>query len=149
MGLVGVFFAPFLHKNIFHLLINCVPFGILSMLVMVRPPADGPLILGVQLRRRGIYVYTLLTVMTMLFSGTLVWALGATGSNHVRARPPARARAAQAHGAFALQIGCSELVYSYFGYLVVSGLLNKSVRCVSAAVGLAVWLSARTAAGAQ
>lgn len=35
MGLIGIFFAPFLHRNIFHLLVNALPFAILSMLVLV------------------------------------------------------------------------------------------------------------------
>lgn len=93
MGFMGIFFAPFLHKNIFHLLMNCVPFGILSMLVLLRP--------------RGISTYFMLTGITILVAGTLVWALGSTGSNH---------------------IGSSELIFSYFGYLVVSGLFRKSIR---------------------
>lgn len=35
MGLIGIFFAPFLHKGFTHLLLNAIPFGILSMFVLV------------------------------------------------------------------------------------------------------------------
>jgi hypothetical protein len=30
MGLIGIFFAPFLHKNFFHLLFNVIPFSVLG-----------------------------------------------------------------------------------------------------------------------
>lgn len=35
MGLLGVLFAPFLHKGLGHWLVNAVPFFVLSMLVLV------------------------------------------------------------------------------------------------------------------
>lgn len=69
MGLVGVLFAPFLHKNLTHFLLNMVPFAVLGMLVL--------------LRRSGITKFFQLSAATAVVAGMLVWALGAHGSNHI------------------------------------------------------------------
>jgi len=93
MGLLGIFFAPFLHKGVAHFLVNMVPFGVLSILVL--------------LRKNGIAAYFVLTGLTIVLAGMLVWTLGAAGSNH---------------------IGSSGLIFSYFGYLIVSGIFRRSIR---------------------
>jgi len=103
MGLLGIFFAPFLHKGVAHFLVNMVPFGILSMLVL--------------LRKNGIAAYFVLTGLTIVLAGMLVWTLGAAGSNH---------------------IGSSGLIFSYFGYLIVSGVFRRSIR--DFVVGVVVFL---------
>jgi membrane associated rhomboid family serine protease len=92
-GLFGIFFAPFLHKGLSHLFVNCFPFAVLSLLVM--------------LRRNGISTYFVLSGITMLAAGTMVWTLGGSGSNH---------------------IGSSGMIFSYFGYLVVSGVVRRNLR---------------------
>lgn len=69
IGLRGIFFAPFLHGSMAHLLANMIPFAILGWLVMLRDSRH----------------FILVTAAAMLGSGLMAWLFGATGSVHVGA----------------------------------------------------------------
>lgn len=69
IGLRGIFFAPFLHGSLAHLLANMIPFALLGWLVMLR---DSRHLIGV-------------TAYAMLASGGMAWLLGAPNSVHVGA----------------------------------------------------------------
>lgn len=69
LGLRGIFFAPFLHANLNHLVANTIPFVLLGWLVMLRDPRH----------------FGRVTIAAMLGSGLLSWALGAPGSVHIGA----------------------------------------------------------------
>eukprot|EP01006_Ploeotia_vitrea_P054012 TRINITY_DN67836_c9_g6_i1.p1 TRINITY_DN67836_c9_g6~~TRINITY_DN67836_c9_g6_i1.p1 ORF type:complete len:250 (+),score=101.57 TRINITY_DN67836_c9_g6_i1:38-787(+) len=103
LGLLGVLSSPFLHNTIFHWLLNAVPFMLLGMLVM--------------LRKNGIATFVVLTILSMILGGTMVWVLGHSG-NH---------------------IGSSGLVFSYFGYLLVFGIVSMNLRDIF--VSLVVFLT--------
>ncbi len=68
-GLWGIFFAPFLHGSVEHLVANTVPLVILGWLVMLR---DSKHFLPV-------------TLLSMLGAGLCAWTLGAPGSVHIGA----------------------------------------------------------------
>ena len=69
VGLRGIFFAPFLHANLNHLLANTIPFAVLGWLVMLRDSRH----------------FVPVTLFSMLGAGLLSWALGAPGSVHIGA----------------------------------------------------------------
>jgi membrane associated rhomboid family serine protease len=69
VGLRGIVFAPLLHGNLSHLLLNSISFAILGWLVMLRDPRH----------------FTFVTAVSMLSSGLLAWLLGAPGFVHVGA----------------------------------------------------------------
>lgn len=69
IGLRGILFAPLLHGNLSHLIVNSVSFALLGWLVMLRDPRH----------------FTFVTAVSMLASGMLAWLLGAPGSVHVGA----------------------------------------------------------------
>jgi membrane associated rhomboid family serine protease len=69
IGLRGIFFAPFLHGSMAHLLANMIPFAILGWLVMLRDSRH----------------FILVTAAAMLGSGLMAWLFGAAGSVHVGA----------------------------------------------------------------
>ncbi len=68
-GFRGIFFAPFLHANMQHLIANTIPFLAMGWLVMLR---DARHFLPV-------------TLFAMLGSGLMAWLLGAPGSVHIGA----------------------------------------------------------------
>jgi membrane associated rhomboid family serine protease len=68
-GLVGIFFAPFLHGNFSHLFANTIPFVSLSWLVMLRNSSD----------------WIVVTLLGALGSGLGTWLIGAPNSTHIGA----------------------------------------------------------------
>jgi membrane associated rhomboid family serine protease len=68
-GLVGIFFAPFLHGGFGHLLANTVPFLILGFLVTARKRMD----------------FWVVAVGSALSAGVGTWLTGAPGSLHIGA----------------------------------------------------------------
>jgi membrane associated rhomboid family serine protease len=69
MGLLGIFFSPFLHADWEHLVANTIPFFILGWFVM----------LG------GITDFFIVTAFTALFSGLGIWMFGRPYTTHVGA----------------------------------------------------------------
>jgi membrane associated rhomboid family serine protease len=68
-GLLGIFFAPFLHGSFAHLIANTVPFLTLGFLVMLR----------------GLGTFIGVTLTIMVLGGLAVWLFGAGNSVHVGA----------------------------------------------------------------
>ena len=68
-GLRGIFFAPFLHGSLAHIMANSIPFVVLGWLVMLRDARH----------------FVPVTLAAMLGSGVLAWLLGAPGSVHIGA----------------------------------------------------------------
>ncbi len=68
-GLLGIFFAPFLHGSFAHLIANTVPFLTLGFLVMLR----------------GLGTFIGVTLTIMVLGGLAVWLFGASNSVHVGA----------------------------------------------------------------
>jgi membrane associated rhomboid family serine protease len=68
-GLLGIFFAPFLHGSMTHLLLNTVSFVVLGALVRFRHRNDFVVVTGVG----------------AITSGLGAWLLGAPGSVHIGA----------------------------------------------------------------
>jgi len=69
IGLRGIFFAPFLHGNLPHLIANTVHFLSLGWLTMLQETSD----------------FWRVTGITMLVGGLGVWLIGQTGSIHIGA----------------------------------------------------------------
>lgn len=69
LGLLGIFFAPFLHGSWNHLLDNTLPFMILGWFVMLRGTND----------------FYIISIFVALFSGLIIWLIGNTYSIHVGA----------------------------------------------------------------
>ena len=69
IGLRGIFFAPFLHGSLSHLVANSIPFVMLGWLVMLRDARH----------------FVPVTVGAMVVSGLMSWLLGAPGSVHIGA----------------------------------------------------------------
>jgi len=67
-GLVGIIFAPFLHPSPQSAFIDCAPFFLLSMLVM--------------LRVKGIQTFFVLVITNAILGGAIVWMLGRSDTNH-------------------------------------------------------------------
>ena len=68
-ALWGIFFMPFLHGGLPHLLANTIPFITLGWLVMLRDIRD----------------FWVVTVIGILTSGLGVWLIGASGTVHIGA----------------------------------------------------------------
>jgi membrane associated rhomboid family serine protease len=68
-GLVGIFFMPFLHNGLGHVLANTVPFVVLGWLVMLRRTAD----------------FFFVSIIVVLVSGLSIWLLGGTNTVHIGA----------------------------------------------------------------
>ena len=68
-GLVGIFFAPFLHGNFPHLIANTIPFVILGWFTMLQETRD----------------FFLVTAITMIVGGLGVWFFGQANSIHIGA----------------------------------------------------------------
>lgn len=68
-GLLGIFFAPFLHGGIGHLLANTLPFVLLGALTMTRKRMD----------------FWVVSFAGMLSSGLGAWLLGAPNTIHIGA----------------------------------------------------------------
>ncbi|MDY7049096.1 MAG: rhomboid family intramembrane serine protease [Microcystis panniformis WG22] len=69
IGLRGILFAPFLHRDFPHLIANTVPFLILGWLVMLQETSD----------------FFIVTGLTMLVGGLGVWLFAVPGSIHIGA----------------------------------------------------------------
>jgi len=69
IGLRGILFAPFLHRDFPHLIANTVPFLILGWLVMLQETSD----------------FFIVTGLTMLVGGLGVWLFAAPGDTHIGA----------------------------------------------------------------
>jgi len=89
--LLGIFSAPFLHGSWMHLMSNFFPFVIFSCLI------------GLQSLQR----FWLTFILSIIFTGLLVWLLGRGGSVH---------------------IGMSGVVYALWGYLIVYGFKKRQFR---------------------
>jgi membrane associated rhomboid family serine protease len=68
-GLLGIFFAPFLHGGFAHLVANTIPFFILGVLVAARRVRDF----------NEVFAYS------MIIGGAGVWLFGMPNSNHIGA----------------------------------------------------------------
>ncbi|HRX15951.1 MAG TPA: rhomboid family intramembrane serine protease [Spirochaetota bacterium] len=68
-GLIGIFFAPFLHANKVHLTSNTVPFLILGYLSM----------------RNGTGEFYSVFIVSMITSGLGTWIIGSSGTVHIGA----------------------------------------------------------------
>ncbi len=68
-GLVGIFFAPFLHGGFLHLIANTFPWIIAGGLIVATSLTD----------------FTVVTLVSCIVSGLGAWIFGATGSVHVGA----------------------------------------------------------------
>lgn len=88
-GIPGFFFAPFLHSDWGHLLSN----------------SFSLLILGAAILLTGWRDLTIVSVVSALTAGVVVWIIGKSGSNH---------------------IGASSIVFGYFGFLIASGYYQKT-----------------------
>ena len=98
-GLIGIFFAPFVHGSWNHLKNNTLPFLILGGLVLLRQPID----------------FIVVTMTIALFRGILGWLLGrvagVTEGRIVNVRT----------------VGLSGLIFGYAGFLVASFYFDRSI----------------------
>ncbi len=63
LGLLGIFFAPFLHANFNHLFYNTIPLLVLSDFLLVH----------------GLYYFFLITISIIILGGFLLWIFGKNG----------------------------------------------------------------------
>lgn len=96
-GLIGIFFAPFLHVGFAHVTSNSVPFLVMGWLLLIRGTGQFFLVVG------------LVTVM----EGMGVWLIGASNSVH---------------------LGASGVVFGFFGFLLVAGILERSLKSILSAL---------------
>lgn len=68
-GLTGIFFMPFLHNGLGHVLANTIPFVVMGWLVMLRRTAD----------------FFFVSIIVVLVSGLGIWLLGGTNTVHIGA----------------------------------------------------------------
>lgn len=101
IGLRGIFFAPFLHRGLGHLIANTIPLLTLGWLVMLRETRD----------------FFAVTFVTMLIGGLGTWLVGSPNSVHV---------------------GASSLIFGYFGYLLLRGYFERSVRAIAVSLVVGV-----------
>ena len=88
-GLWGILFMPLLHGGFGHLAANTVPFMVLGGLVLWRSARH----------------FLIVTIVTTLLTGLLLWLFGSSR---------------------AVYIGASGLVFGYFGFLVFRGYFERS-----------------------
>ncbi|MBW4576163.1 MAG: rhomboid family intramembrane serine protease [Aphanothece sp. CMT-3BRIN-NPC111] len=69
IGLRGILFAPFLHRDFGHLIANTIPFLTLGWLIMLRETRD----------------FFVVTAVTIFISGFGVWLFGAPNTIHIGA----------------------------------------------------------------
>jgi len=91
-GLVGIVTAPFLHGSLMHYFSNIVPLCIFSFLLL----------------QHGVVRFSLVTFVSIVLSGLLVWVFGRT----------------------AIHVGASGLIYGYFGYLLLAGWLSREIKLI-------------------
>ena len=91
-GLVGIVTAPFLHGSLMHYFSNIVPLCVFSFLLL----------------QHGAVRFSLVTVVSIVLSGILVWIFGRT----------------------AIHVGASGLIYGYFGYLLLAGWLSREIKLI-------------------
>ncbi|MEM9090407.1 MAG: rhomboid family intramembrane serine protease [Cyanobacteria bacterium P01_F01_bin.53] len=109
VGLLGIFFSPFLHRDLNHLMANTVPFLVLGWLVLLQdevttstqgelPSGDGR--------------FYAVTVVILLIGGLGTWFLGRQ----------------------AIHIGASGLIFGYIGFLLVSSYTGPTLVTVGFAL---------------
>ncbi len=100
-GLPGIVLCPFLHADLAHVVANTMPFLVLGWLVMLR----------------GLGEFFRVSLLTVAFSGLVVWLIGRSSTVHV---------------------GASSLIFGYLGYLMLRGYFDRSA--FSVAISLLVGL---------
>lgn len=100
-GLSGIVLAPFLHGSLGHVAANTMPFLVLAWLVLLRGWSE----------------LIKVSILTVAFSGLVVWLIGRSTTVH---------------------IGASSLIFGYLGYLILRGYFDRSAFSVfiSLLVGL-------------
>lgn len=106
IGLRGILFAPFLHGNLVHLLLNTVPFVILGWFVMLRRTSD----------------FFTVTAIVMLISGLGVWLFASPFTNHIGA-----SGVVFGYFGFLLSRGYFERSFGSIAMSIVVGLLYGSM----------------------
>jgi membrane associated rhomboid family serine protease len=101
-GLTGIVLAPFLHGSLAHVAANTMPFFVLGWLVLLR----------------GMKEFFKVSLLTVAFSGLIVWLLGRSTTVH---------------------IGASSLIFGYLGYLMLRGYFDRSA--FSVAISLLVGIT--------
>jgi membrane associated rhomboid family serine protease len=69
VGLRGIIFAPFLHRDFFHLIGNTIPFLTLGWLTMIQETSD----------------FYVVSIVTAIVGGLGVWLFGGAGTTHIGA----------------------------------------------------------------
>jgi membrane associated rhomboid family serine protease len=69
LGLIGIFFAPFLHGGFGHLIANTIPFVTLGWLTMIQRTSD----------------FYIVSLISAIVGGIGVWVFGAPNSVHIGA----------------------------------------------------------------
>jgi membrane associated rhomboid family serine protease len=100
-GFQGIFLAPLLHGNLRHLSTNTLPLITLGWFIMLRDVDD----------------FFIVTAVVWLVSGSGVWLLGSSRSNH---------------------IGASGLVFGYFGFLLLRGYFERNLISIAFSVLVAL-----------
>ncbi len=96
-SLPAIVYAPLLHGGFSHLLTNALPFFLLGWLILLRGRRD----------------FILVTIVSAVASGAVVWLLGRPGSVH---------------------IGVSGVVFGYFGFLIARGFFERTLAAVFSAL---------------
>jgi membrane associated rhomboid family serine protease len=108
-GLIGIFFAPFLHGGFPHLIANTIPFLVLGWFVMLQETSD----------------FFIVTLLATLVGGLGVWLFGSLGVWLFDAR-------------ISVHLGSSILIFGYLGFLLLRGYFQRNLPSIvlSIAVGL-------------
>jgi len=101
-GLEGIPIAPLIHSGFEHLVANTIPF----------------LILGAIILARGISEFMLVSLVTLLTSGSGTWLFGEANTEH---------------------IGASGIVFGFFGYLVFRAVFDRRVSSILIMLAVALW----------
>jgi membrane associated rhomboid family serine protease len=96
-GLRGIPLAPFLHGSLAHVAANTMPFLVLGWLVLLR----------------GTKEFFKVSLLTVAFSGLVVWLIGRSSTVH---------------------LGASSLIFGYLGYLMLRGYFDRSAFSVAVSV---------------
>lgn len=90
------------------------------------------------LQYHAVKVFLSLTIFVAIFSGVVVFLIGASGTLHVRTRHahPRSQRQASLRCMRTGQCGASILIFGYFGYLVALGLFEWHWKCAGRGFGV-------------